>query len=119
MNRELKFRVWEVHNKKFSENPYGCCLNKNFELSVINDSFDGIIQEYVIQQFTGLKDKNNKDIFDGDILSFDTDAVRILWNDGCFCFIIEKEIYPLCKENIKIFKMKVLGNIFENSNLLK
>lgn len=81
MNRELKFRVWSIEDKNW-DNPS--------ILEVWNDSgklepFQYIktghlnpiympLENYIIQQFTGLKDKNGKEIYEGDIISHEHDT---------------------------------------------
>lgn len=78
------------------------------------------LSDIVIQQYTGLKDKNNKEIYEGDIiktiyhtLDCDPKLLVVGWDVTDAMFTPETEI-----RNIKFIK-EVIGNIFENPELLK
>lgn len=74
--------------------------------------------DYIIQQFTGLKDIKGVQIFDGDILLEDYNGELLYWtviyskNDGCWLIKCDGETESLCKYNIKLRKYTVTGNIF-------
>lgn len=107
MNREIKFRVWDESNKQWTDNPN---IPLNFTQNV-----EKKFQEILIpQQFTGLKDKNNKEIYEGDIVKGKRGYLReIEWNNTKAGYTgIEWEDY-----NDKV--LEIIGNIFENKELLK
>lgn len=128
--REIKFRAWlEGKNEHFTiKNPhmeYDVILSKDGCFNEINP--DGSRYKYAnvpVMQFTGLKDKNGIEIYDGDILkSNNLDAtIRINWSKiwvcwECFDFSGTENFGLL--SNIPLKNYSVIGNIYENPELLK
>ena len=116
--REIKFRAWDK-----DENSNGIIYQKDFNLEY---AFDMIINSekhnIELMQFTGLKDKNGKEIYEGDCFLYG----YVEFDSGSFSLKITKEqeyydigqsIY-LC-DFLAIFKdTEVIGNIYENPELV-
>ena len=81
-----------------------------------------------IMQSTGLKDKNDKEIFEGDILACETDDevinLNIFWDEEHALFMFESKKYneqePLAElvEN-NTYPFEIIGSVYENPELLE
>ncbi len=133
MNRHIKFRVWDVKNKKFLPESYFAILGNGKLIVTIsgyyNDFTNTNQDDYVIQQYTGLTDKNGNLIFEGDIVqynqnsSYDNMDFIAKWSDNKLGFIFQSnsgEQLVNQTPHLNRFKhLEVVGNIFEHENLLK
>jgi uncharacterized phage protein (TIGR01671 family) len=111
MNRPFKFRAWDTKLNHFTS---------IFECLFFNNP------EYIVTQFTGLKDKNNKEIYEGDIIKWtDTDFFDDNWSERDIIEIVEfinGGFYPIFEwppEVISENLVEVIGNIYQNPELLK
>jgi uncharacterized phage protein (TIGR01671 family) len=123
MSRELKFRVWSVKNNCFVTN--GCSM-----MSVLLSlQYEGAINlKDIYQQYTGLTDKNKKEIYEGDVLDFtarykQTGPVEVIYYGASFgCVVTDdgglKEFWDL-SHIVQQHYPEIIGNIFENQELLK
>lgn len=106
MNRTIRFRFWDLKQKKMITGVPA--LN----LTIGHLNVNGLVPS----QFTGLTDKNGKEIYEGDwIIGKDREhrEGRIVFKDGAFyCFD------ELLNESLAEDECTVIGNIYENPELL-
>lgn len=119
--RKLKFRAWDTERSVMAQVNY----------LGLNDDEVGMEDEecrcwnapypYVckLMQYTGLQDKNGVEIYEGDILvlpSSKTNGV-VFYGRGCFQLRSKIDIDILCMYCLE--EMQVIGNIYENPELIK
>ena len=130
--RNIKFRGFSK-NLTNNEWVYGDLVNYSETEKIIVeqnsktwDLLEGgiIIDEKSIGQFTGLHDKNKKEIYEGELIDFgNSNPVEVKFDNGCFNVFNEplgwdfdSEEIPI-KTNLKY--CKIIGNVFENADLVK
>lgn len=134
MKREIKFRAWDKVHECYLydvQGAYdmlsGCVKYENGEDAVYDEEcFAGFLDndQYVVEQYTGLTDKNGREIYEGDVLdiglrnqdgkpviapvSYETYAAGYVLDNG------GNGIWQRLTEDCE-----VIGNIFENKQLLE
>lgn len=117
MNREIKFRGQQINTKKWV---YGY-LYRNKGLYVICENIRYAEEEPIlldtVGQYTGLDDKNGKEIYEGDIAKYENMTGKIMFFNGSFILsdLEETEEWELGVINEEI---EVIGNVFEKGILL-
>ena len=111
--RELKFRVWDGLSKEFKAFDNYFCKAKDGILSVCTNSDD-----VTVEQYTGLKDNNGKEIYEGDIVKCGAYSPKpIVFEEGRYW--LGEEPDDLFASSVYFDNIEVIGNVHENRELLE
>lgn len=125
-----RYRAWDKHSQKMFANDELLIWNNNVyandskKLTCNNLKGWSIDDEYLMQS-TGLRDKNGKEIFEGDILDYKGRKALVRWHGSYASFIYrfvdelqnrKTEWKPLY---LAYMKCEIIGNIYENPEFLE
>lgn len=143
--RENKFRAWDEEKKVMvysEQDPYGYEweVNKNYGVicipfEYIDDDYGGHVcygEHLHLMQYTGLKDKNDKEIYEGDIVRKKCNYIntgetkirlyKVVWKEDWCAWALKK--LGNCTQSCNMYKSElnfceIVGNIYENPELLE
>ena len=108
MNREIKFRVWDKY------------IGKMFKIIRVNEELNLFCFQWgkYLMQYTGLRDKNGKEIYEGDILNQGYGFKPFVIKDIRLDTIKIARMIKFKQEHKNAVEIEVIGNIYENPELL-
>jgi len=124
--REIKFRAWVKEKKAIFEVILIDYVSKKVTyllervghlLSIRDAKFDDV----ELMQYTGLKDKNNKEIYEGDIIVLHGSKYKVIFKTEGARFVLRNDEFELeiTFINNNNERMEIIGNIYENPELME
>lgn len=105
--REIKFRAWDTEKKIMF--PSSTIFKIN--IGAYEDSCN-----LIVMQYTGKKDKNGIEIYEGDLVSDSCGIYYVFWSDSYCGWGIGDDKTEFYERMSKQGELKVIGNIYENQN---
>ena len=115
MTREIKFRAWDKKEKVMREQ------GEIYFNHGLPNTFD-IWDSYELMQYTGLKDRNGKEIYEGDIVNYNKEGFHnglngfVEWFGSGFYIAKHIPLFSIVEK----FKtdIEIIGNIYQNPEIL-
>ncbi|CAK1251044.1 hypothetical protein R54839_PPFHFPJH_01366 [Fructobacillus fructosus] len=125
--REIKFRVWSEKWEQWLNQEEHVIYADNGDVGEVNDCelVEFIVHDTLVEQFTGLHDKNGKEIYEGDIVkcvargSNNIFIMKVAYFDDCAMFCIHSSTHQRRGLTVAFYELEVIGNIHENPELLE
>ena len=120
--RKIKFRAWDKENEKMMK--VSSLHLENKEISVKENGTFRLFRMQDLMQYTGLNDKNGKEIYENDLISCNKHKnIVVFFEDGCFKvkYLRNPTTTITCTLNsfLEKYKCKISGNIYEHPELLE
>ncbi len=126
MKREIKFRAKSIETGKLvyghlvqtGDWPKGDESDEKLKnwWEITNGYTTQKIDRNTVGQYTGLLDKNGKEIYEGDIVKWSDKIYKIEWHDRMAGFVMQHNLIE--RPDIE-FESEIIGNIYENPELIK
>ncbi len=128
--RPIEFKAWDENTKEmyFPDGIGKDCCNISYNNSLCYRSGEWVVYEGnrkispLLMQYTGLKDKNGKKIFEGDYVNSyqnDYEPTLVYWDDDLAAFVTDNYHSTLLLSDSIDKNIEVIGNKFSNPELLK
>ena len=119
--REIKFRAWDTVGKQWlwitGFETAETSVSDGYTLDGLFHDGDYVGKEgIVLMQYTGLKDKNGKEIYEKDVCKLDNFTGVVVFSDGCFRISDGRRTAYFISTDCR--EVEVIGNVFENGELL-
>ena len=130
MNREIRFRLWDTVLKTMMPDFDNWIDFHGNYWTTPDERWDTKNTEivrghnYILMQFTGLHDKNGKEIYEGDIIQWggQNEPMVVAWSDKYASFGIHRSGWMYMHffgEAVDNTDCEVIGNIYQNPELIK